>query len=323
MIDRTILGLLADGAFHSGKSLGEELSVCRATVWKRIGALREAGLDVYAVRGKGYRLSRSLDLLDGPKILSALDAESRALLDDLEVLQVAASTNDVLMERVRGGDRARTALLAEQQTAGRGRRGRAWVSPFATNLYLSLMGEFPGGPPALDGLSLAVGVALCEAFDALAIPGVQLKWPNDLFWDQRKLGGILIEISGEASGPSVVVVGIGINVKMDDASAGQIGQPWADISSAGYTGTRNDLAAMVIGRVMHALDDFSRHGFAPFATRWGQFDLVRGRDVDVLVGEKRISGEAVGIDGRGALLLRVGGTIRAFYGGEVSLRVRT
>lgn len=320
MIDRPLLALLADGAFHSGQSLGVELGMSRAAVCKHVAMLRASGIDVHSVPGKGYRLVRALDLLDAQKIHSGMTPLARRGMKVVEVLSVAGSTNEVAMARIRRGDRRPMAIFAEQQTAGRGRRGRPWESPFGANIYLSVAWEFPGGLATIDGLSLAVGVALCEAFEEVRMPGIGLKWPNDLVRDRKKLGGILIEVSGEATGSCSVVIGVGVNVSMSTVRGVNIDQPWTDLRAAGYAGSRNELAAIVLDHLIRMLQEFSETGFSAFAQRWRRFDVVLGRRVDVLVGDARVAGIAAGIDEGGALLVDTDAGVRRFFGGEVSVR---
>lgn len=320
MIDRALLGLLADGAFHSGESLGKALGVSRAAVWNHVAALRAAGIEVHAVRGKGYRMPVALDLLDIDCIARAIHQDLRAELDSLELLSVVGSTNDILMGRMRRDGPARMALLAEQQTAGRGRRGRTWLSPFGANLYLSISREFPGGLASIDGLSLAVGVALCEAVAVLGVSGAGLKWPNDLLWRGRKLGGILIEVNGETSGHCSVIIGIGLNVAMANDAGSLIDQAWCDLRAAGYTGNRNTVAVVVLEHLLRTLREFSVAGFAAFVDRWRAFDALHGRAIDVHVGPSCISGVAAGIDTTGALLVETDTGRQRFHGGEISVR---
>lgn len=320
MIDRALLALLADGAFHSGQSLGVELGMSRAAVWKHVAMLRESGIDVHSVPGKGYRLARRLELLDAQKIRSGMTLAVRRRIEAVEVLSVVDSTNEVAMSRIRQGGHSPAAIFAEQQTAGRGRRGRAWESPFGANIYFSLAWEFSGGLATIDGLSLAVGVALCEALEGLGISDVGLKWPNDLVRERRKFGGILIEVSGEATGPCSVVIGVGLNVDMSTVRGVSIDQPWTDLGAAGYAGSRNQLAATLLDHLVRMLQEFSVSGFGAFAPRWRRFDAVCGKRVDVVVGEARIAGVAAGIDEGGALLVNTDGAIRRFFGGEVSVR---
>lgn len=318
MIDPALVQMLADGAFHSGEALGRVLGVSRGSVWGRVHALKAAGVPVHPVRGKGYRIPGGLDLLDAAAIMSEVASPA---LRGAEVLQVTGSTNDVVLGRLRAGDSSCVAILAEQQTAGRGRRGRPWVSPYAANIYLSLPWQFSGGFSALDGLSLAVGVALCDAAVEAGVQGVGLKWPNDLVCGGRKLGGILIEVSGEASGPCAAIIGVGLNVAMSRNLAVEIDQPWTDLAREGAMyGSRNQLAARMLTCLAEAMAKFTEQGLVAFLERWRQYDAISGKAIRVVVGETSVSGIARGIDGRGGLLVEIEGASRIFYGGEVSVR---
>lgn len=321
MIDPALVGILADGNFHSGQHLGEVLRVSRGAIWNRMQALRDAGIQVHSVRGRGYCIPEGLDLLSVNGIKSAIVDHAAGLLDGVHVESTIGSTNDYALQRLRAGDKARIAVFAEQQTAGRGRRGRAWASPYAANIYCSLPWEFSGGFAALDGLSLAVGVAVCEAVAEAGVPDVGLKWPNDIVCGRQKLGGVLIEVSGEASGQCVAVIGVGVNVAMSRYDNLSIDQPWTDLRSAGVTALdRNAFAGLLLGHLVLALSEFSGHGLSAFVTRWRNRDVICGKSVDVIAGETRVSGTARGIDDRGGFLLEHAGEIRVFYGGEVSVR---
>lgn len=321
MIDPALVGILADGNFHSGEHLGAALRVSRGAIWNRIRALRDAGIEVHSVRGRGYCIPDGLDLLSAAGIKRAVGARAAGLLDDVHVQATIGSTNDYVLQRLRVGDKASVAVFAEQQTAGRGRRGRAWASPYAANIYCSLPWEFSGGFAALDGLSLAVGVAVCEAVAEAGVPGVGLKWPNDIVCNDRKLGGVLIEVSGEASGQCVAVIGVGVNVAMSRYANLSIDQPWTDLRSAGVTAVdRSAFAGLLLGHLVMALSEFSRHGLPAFVARWRNRDVICGKTVDVIAGDSRISGTARGIDDRGGFLLEQAGEISVFYGGEVSVR---
>ncbi len=319
-----LIRLLADGRFHSGEALGAVAGVSRAGIWKAVRRLHDLGLEVDAVRGRGYRLTEALDLLDEAAILAALGADGARRIARLELLPVVDSTNRRLMEAARGDAPSGSACLAEMQREGRGRHGRTWVSPFAANLYLSLLRRFAAGPAALGGLSLVAGVAAVAALGDLGIGGIGLKWPNDLVWNGRKLGGILVDVAGEGAGPSHAVVGIGINVAMPAAAGERIGQPWIDLGA--ITGTRvgrNALAGALLARLSEALERFAALGFEPFAEQWRRLDAVAGRVVDLHLPDGVVSGIGAGVDAQGALLLRVGGRRARFTAGELRLRVRT
>jgi BirA family biotin operon repressor/biotin-[acetyl-CoA-carboxylase] ligase len=317
-----LLTLLADGHFHSGAALGSALGVTRSAVWKAVRVCAEHGIDIHSVRGKGYRLVQAVDLLRQDRIASQMDASLRPLLCELEIHQELDSTSKYLLRRASDGAPSGTACLAELQTGGRGRRGRTWVSPFGANIYLSVLWRFAQGPAALSGLSLAVGVAVLEAVQALGVDDCGLKWPNDVMWNGRKLAGVLLDLNAEASGPSTVVVGIGLNVRMPDSVAAAIDQPWVDLHGLlpASPPMRNEIAAQLLGRVLAALSEFESEGLAAFQTRWARWDCLAGQPVTLHLPTQRIAGQARGIDASGALLLESKGQVRAYAAGEVSVR---
>lgn len=321
--ERQVLQILADGAFHSGEALAAQLGgLSRAAIWKVMRTLEERGIIIYAVRGRGYRLAEPIEFLDSVHIEAELDDDARDRLHLLEVHQDIDSTNTYLMKRAADGLASGTVCIAEAQSGGRGRRGRAWVSPYAANLYLSLLWRFTSGPALLSGLSLAIGVAVARALHTLGITEVGLKWPNDLLWDWRKLGGILLEFGGESSGPCHVVAGVGVNVAMPECARKSIDQPWTDLRSIlGPNGiSRNRLAARVVSEMLKACARFEQQGFAP-PPEWQQLDVTLGQRITLqLPNNTCIDGISRGIDNSGALLLETATGIQRFLGGEISLR---
>lgn len=264
---------------------------------------------------------RGVELLDKQTILADMPAAARRALSSLTVLSQVDSTNRFLLQA--GAPRATEvhACVAEAQTAGRGRRGRAWVSPFGANLYLSLMRAFAAAPESLPGLSLATGVAVARALESLGVPGITLKWPNDVLLEGRKLGGILLETSGAGREDAVcVVTGIGLNVDMPgDAGAG-IDQPWTDLASCGANPGRNRLVACVLVEVLAAQPAYVEAGFGAFRKDWERLDALRDREVEVETGSSRRCGIARGVDSNGALLLEVDGRRERVLSADVSLR---
>ncbi|GAA3718980.1 bifunctional biotin--[acetyl-CoA-carboxylase] ligase/biotin operon repressor BirA [Oceanisphaera sediminis] len=309
-----LLRCLADGQFHSGEQLGEQLSVSRAAVGKHVQALKALGLEVYSVSGKGYRLAVPLQLLDQARLSEAL-APNRA-----ELVPVIGSTNQHwfdLLSRLEKGD----ICVAECQTAGRGRRGRPWISPFGGQLIMSMYWRLEQGMAAAMGLSLVVGIAVVEALEAQGFPGVELKWPNDLYLNGRKLAGILVEMSGTAGGPCQLVIGMGLNLLLPQSEQERITQPWAELAELGNIEDRNSLVIAVAHQVQRSLVLFEREGIAAFREQWNRLDYFNGKAVRVLMGEQQIHGIARGIDAQGALLLELeSGEIKRFLGGEISLR---
>ena len=316
-----ILKTLGDGRFHSGAQLGQELGVSRTAVWKHLQALADLGLDISAVTGKGYRLSQPLELLNRDVILSNLTAESRALLSGMELHSQLDSTNSHLSRKT--ADLASGyACLAEFQSSGRGRRGRAWVSPYAASVYLSLLWRFTMSPTALSGLGLVSGVAVTRALRQLGLREIGLKWPNDVIWQGRKLAGTLLEMNGESYGPINVIIGIGLNVRMPASAGQQIDQAWADVETAlGKPTSRNTIAGLLLHHLLLSLREFQVKGLAPFLREWQQWDIVTGKTIHLHLPNETLTGIAKGIDQNGALLLQSQGTVSTHMAGEVSVRL--
>ncbi len=321
MNERELLARLIAGPV-SGDALAEASGLTRAAIWKKISALREAGVAIDAQAGRGYALAQPLDLLDAEAILAGIEPAQRAGIAGLETAWHIDSTNSELLRRPAPAQ-GTAILLAERQSGGRGRRGRAWSSPLAANLYLSLSRQFGGGLARLGGLSLVAGVAAADALHALGYRGVRLKWPNDLLAEGRKLGGILVEGGGEHAGPVRAVVGLGINVRMPAAAAEAIGQPWIDLASIrADSPPRDAIAAALIGSLLAAFERFDAEGLAPFLPRYEAYDALRGENVAVLIGDAAHAGVALGVAADGALRVRLADGERAFHSGEVSVRAR-
>ncbi|MFA7594635.1 MAG: bifunctional biotin--[acetyl-CoA-carboxylase] ligase/biotin operon repressor BirA [Thiohalobacteraceae bacterium] len=319
-----LLRLLADGRFHSGEVLGRRLGVTRAAIWKQLKGLDDLGLRVQSVRGRGYRLEHPIELLDSDVIRDSLSPATRSRIPRVDVFSQIDSTNTYLKKCAPLDAPSGAVCLAEWQTAGRGRRGRDWVSPFGENLYLSVLWRFASGPAAIAGLSLVVGVAVARALRGVTGADIGLKWPNDLLWQGRKLAGILIDLAGEAGGPSYAVIGIGINVRMSDRGAKTINQPWVDLFRVcGDTPSRNRLTALVLDELVDAITTFELQGLTPFVEAWREFDMVVGRSVQLYLPNEVVHGEARGIDANGAFIVQVGAELRRFSSGEISLRMTT
>lgn len=320
-----LLSILTDGGFHSGEALARVLGVSRSAVWKHIQGLTHWGLDVFAVRGRGYSLAHNIRLLDHQDILSKMPPVARGQMRRLELFPVIDSTNGYLLDAAKRGCETGYVCLAESQTQGRGRRGKPWVSPFGRNLYMSVLWRFAQPPSSLGGLGLVVGVAVAEALSAAGGKDIGLKWPNDLYWKDRKLGGILLEMFGEAGGPSAVVLGVGVNVlgMIGESMTPGIDQPWSDFATAACESSpcRNTLAALILSEIFTALSVFECRGLAPFVPRWNALDVLKGREVDVHLPSSTVCGVADGIDGNGALRVLTGGQWKKFVSGELSVRL--
>ncbi|UCC55727.1 MAG: bifunctional biotin--[acetyl-CoA-carboxylase] ligase/biotin operon repressor BirA [Gammaproteobacteria bacterium] len=320
---RQLLNILSDGAFHSGEALGSQLDVSRMAVWKHIRALRQAGIPLEVVKGRGYRLPQAVEMLDSDMIESGVCTATRNQLSIIETLLEVDSTNSRLRRAALEGADSGTVCLAELQHTGRGRHNRNWVSPFAANLYLSLLWRSADGASGIGGLSLATGIAIVRCLETFGIKSAGLKWPNDILVDGAKVAGILIDVVGESTGPCAVIIGIGINVSMPQDAAAGIDQHWTDL----YTLTglerfpRNRLAAGVLDAVFAAIGEFAQSGMESFLEEWRRLDLIDGRQVNLHMASEVIPGTACGIDSAGALLVDTATGRRRFASGEVSLRV--
>jgi BirA family biotin operon repressor/biotin-[acetyl-CoA-carboxylase] ligase len=318
-----LLRLLSDGALHSGEELAAALSISRAAVWKRLQQLEAWGIACEARPGSGYRLEAPVELLDAALIRDRLPPAARAMLRNLEVHESLASTSDHLLAVDDLPPGRFDACLAEFQSAGRGRRGRSWVAPIASGLCLSINWGFRDAPAMLGALSLAAGVAALRALGRLGFARLSLKWPNDILSGDAKLGGILIDLRGEAAGPAYVVVGIGINVRLPRAARERLaaeGVQVTDLASLGGAPGRNELAVVLVAELAQALVEFGARGLAAFSAEWQVADALTGRYVRVLHGGQPLEGLARGVDGDGALLLEVDGARRRILSGEVSIR---
>ena len=322
--ERALLQRLAAGPV-SGDVLAREAGLTRAAVWKRIDALRDAGIVIKASPGRGYQLEQPLDLLDADAIRAAMPTPARAQLASLDLAWSLDSSNSELLRR-ETPLRCCAVLLAERQTGGRGRRGRAWASPLAAHVYLSLARCFDGGLARLGGLSLVAGIAACEALRELGHAQVGLKWPNDLVVTDgkgmRKLGGLLVEGGGEAAGAARAVIGLGLNVRMPAEAARNIDQPWIDLASMSPAPpSRNTVVAILLSHLLPALRQFDAEGLAPFLPRYAALDVLSGRALRVHEGEGAWPATALGIASDGALRVRDGdGRERHVHAGDVSVR---
>ena len=318
---RQLLEQLSDGSFHSGEELAQLLGVSRTAIWKQIQSLRSKyQLDIHAVSGKGYRLVDSLELLDANIITEALSRQQRSMLSQLQLHISVDSTNSHLKKQMLQGIDSGSVCLSEFQSAGRGRRGRGWVSPFGCNLYLSLYWRFERSMTEIGGVSIAVGTVIASVLSEQT-DNVALKWPNDVMVEGKKIAGILVDVQGAADGPVDAVIGIGVNLDFPAHASQQIDQPWTDLQQqGGKTISRNQFAARLLGELLDAMQSFQRHQLASFIPRWRQYDLYLGEEVTLFHPRRKICGIHKGIADDGSLLLEVGGRICRFQSGEVSLR---
>jgi BirA family biotin operon repressor/biotin-[acetyl-CoA-carboxylase] ligase len=319
-----LLVLLADGRLHSGEWLAKELDVSRAAVWKGVERLRALGVDVQALPRRGYRLSNPVELLEAGRIDAELNRARKAQLRKLELLFEVDSTNSRLLAEPPPPPGLADVCCSELQHAGRGRRGRRWIAPFGAGLALSLAWTFSEGAGTLSALSLGVGVAISRALARAGAVGVTLKWPNDIWYQDRKMGGVLIELRAEAGGSAHVVIGLGLNIALTTAARREIeagGVRAASVADAcSEAPSRNLVAGAILDELLSMLSVFEREGFAPFRDAWMALDALSGRPARVVLGGAVISGTARGVDAEGALLLETGEGMQRFVSGEASLR---
>ncbi|MDF3021510.1 MAG: BirA family transcriptional regulator [Steroidobacteraceae bacterium] len=318
---------LCDGGFQSGEALAAELAVTRAAVWKAVEQLRDLGVSLDASTNKGYRLAPGVSALTVERIETLLPEDVRSHIESLQVEWTLESTNTKLLDAWPPAAGFASVLLAEHQTGGRGRRGRSWVAPPGGAVCLSVSWQYVELPADLSALSLIVGLCVVNALHELGVEGVNLKWPNDLVTANGKLGGILIEMRAEAGGPVHVVIGIGLNVLLDDAARAAVkaaGNVADDIRAhRDPAPDRNAMIAGVLRRLLPALREFPRHGLKPHLSHWNACDALFGREVNVENVGQITRGVARGIDAHGALLVETPAGVHRFISGEVSVRVTT
>lgn len=323
-LTKILLHVLSDNGFHSGTELAGRLGISRTAVWKAVRALECRGIEIAALSGKGYRVVQPLELLNETAIRAALKPEAGSLLSTLHIYDELDSTNTHLMRlAAERGAPSGAVCLAETQTAGKGRIGRAWLSPLGANVYLSVLWRYDDHS-LIAGLSLAVGVAVIRALESSGIVGVGLKWPNDLLWEDRKLGGILLEASGEAHGGCAVVVGLGINRYIPSAVGRGIDQAWVDLATvAGESApSRNRLIASILNELLPLLNDYRHTGLQPYLPEWRRYHHLTGREVVVRQGDMETAGTVADVTEEGLLVLACkDGKRREFASGDVRLRI--
>ena len=302
--------------------MAEVLGISRAAICKQLRVLSELGLQHSAVSGKGYRLDKPLELLAHSKINEILSEKNKALISTLEIHDTINSTNSYLVERSQNNVPSGFVCFAEHQTAGKGRRGRQWVSPYGSNIYVSILWRFQqGGIAGTAGLSLAIGIAVIRALKQHNINDVGLKWPNDIYSQGKKLGGILIEVSGEADGPCAAVIGLGLNLFLPETQAQGITQAWTDLTKIIGENPliRNKLAGTVLDHILSIINGFETVGIKAYLDEWRSYDCLKGHTATLFIGQQQVEGIVEGIDENGLLLIkRSDGSLQAFASGEVS-----
>lgn len=311
-----LLRILSDGEFHSGADIGRKLGLTRAAVWKRMQNLQaRTGHSVESVPGKGYRLEQPIDLLDASRLHEATGADC-----NLQLLDSIDSTNEYAKKLIREGSSVQL-VIAEEQTCGKGRRGRVWQSPYGSNLYISMIWPVTEGMRQLEGLSLAVGLAVLRTIEASGIAGAGMKWPNDVLVGRQKIAGILLELMGDLADRSYVVIGIGINVNMHN-KVDAIDQPWTSISQQlGSTVCRHEVFARLYKNLQDVLAVQLGSGFELLRAEWEARHLWQGEKVCLSSAAASVHGVVTGINERGEIGIRTAEGLQYFAGGELSLRL--
>jgi len=318
-LDR-LIRILADGRFHSGQALANALDVSRTAVWQLLQHIQKWQVPVYAVQGKGYQIPGGLELLDPSALEKSLLAKDMPF-QALKLFSSIDSTARFMEDWWRNEPGFTRICIAEHQSAGRGRQGRRWVSPFASNFYFSIGIQMPMGLNMLGGLSLATGIGLARLLTPLIRQPIKVKWPNDLLVGGRKLAGILVQASGDSTDKSFINLGIGVNWQMPETAAADIDQPWCHLKPLlNQPMSRQQMLLHIVKASGQVLRDYARNGFAPFAQHWPSLSAFIHQPVRIQSPQKTITGVEVGIDEQGALRVQTASTVEKIYSGELSLR---
>lgn len=359
---KKIILLLKDGNFHSGEQLGKTLQLTRSAIWKSINQLKTLGIEIESCTNRGYKIPGGLDLLNKEDILNRLDCFNKTAdfnkketntstfpLIHIDIFDSLPSTNDYLLELCSASTSPKktVACFAERQTKGKGRLGRIWISPFAKNLYFSLLWHFPNDPSELSGLSLAAAIAVVQTLKQFGITDdLSLKWPNDVLWKNQKIAGILIELTCEAHNICSTVIGIGLNIDMPTQFQNKITQPWTDIKSILKSEAlvsrklskdssedhnqilnnlnRSKLAGTLLNELIKTIVLFQNEGFQAFIPLWKSLDATSNREINVQTVQGQIKGIGRGINAQGHFLLEhANGEIKHYSSGEISILKET
>jgi BirA family biotin operon repressor/biotin-[acetyl-CoA-carboxylase] ligase len=313
-----VLERLQDGRAHSGEDIAADLGVSRAAVWNQIKRLQAEGVEVHAVSGKGYRLPGGYEFLDREAINANLRQSTATQLREVHIDRVTDSTNQRLLDLIPDQNIHGVVWMAEHQTRGRGRRGGSWLAPPGSGLCLSLGWCFDSPPKSLSALSLVVGVSIIRALGAIGASGLKLKWPNDIYHDERKLAGILIEMRAEIGGPCTIAIGVGINLTLSPDARNRINEPVTDVSAACVASpSRNAVVGAVLDQLVDVLNNFKNSGFEPYRSEWQSYDLLRDRKFRLEGPDRIVEGIGRGVGPEGTLLIEHDGDVEAFMSGHI------
>tara|TARA_B100001250_G_scaffold410131_1_gene435946 strand:+ start:1875 stop:2852 length:978 start_codon:yes stop_codon:yes gene_type:complete len=318
-----LLEIISDGDIHSGEKLASHLDVSRAAIWKSIRYLKTLGLEIKAIRGKGYYLDKKFEFLSSRHIRRMMSEESKKPCRDIDIVFQIKSTNLHLLNRLSHNSIHGSVVFAEYQSEGRGRRNKKWVSPIGSGICFSIGWHLEVMPISLELLSLYMGIAVARSLDSIGIDKVGLKWPNDIIAGEHKIGGILLDIKGESTGPLDIVIGIGINYKLPKYLKLNIDQPITDICSTTRKNiSRNMISAILLSNIFEILSDLKVGKNLDLINEWRKYDCYIGREAALILPNQKIIGLLKGIDDQGSLLMQVDGELSSYRSGEVSLRVQ-
>lgn len=321
----SILRLLSDGNFHSGVSIAEQLQCSRATISNTLKNIDTFGIDIAKLRGRGYRWCNPILWLNPDSILGYTSINPNYF--DLKVFDSVDSTNNCLLSNFENRQINNDCIFvvaAELQTNGRGRLGRTWHTGLGDSLTFSLRWSFEQEVSALSGLSLVIGIAIVRVLKSFSIDNVNLKWPNDILFDHRKLAGVLIELRGEILGPSHAVIGIGINFNLSEIVKSSIEQKITDLSLVtGKCLNRNLVLGALLSELRNILIDFGKYGFAYFKNEWAGYHAYEGEAILLtLPDDSVIEGVVDGVNDDGSICLITASGENSYNVGDISIRLK-
>jgi len=318
-----LLEIISDGNVHSGEKLAKDLDVSRAAIWKSIRYLKTLGLEIEAIRGKGYCLDKKFEFLSSGHIRRMMSEGSKKSCQDIDIAFQIKSTNLHLLNRLNHNSIHGSVVFAEYQSEGRGRRNKKWVSPIGSGICFSIGWHLEVMPISLELLSLYMGIAAARSLDSIGIEKVGLKWPNDIIAGERKIGGILLDIKGESTGPLDIVVGVGINYELPKHPQLNIDQPITDIcSTIRERYSRNMISAILLSNIFEIFSDLKIGKNLDLINEWRKYDRYIGRKAVLILPNQKIIGLLKGVDDQGSLLMQVDGELSSYRSGEVSLRMQ-
>lgn len=312
-----LLSFLNNHQWKSGPSLAKSLNISRAAIWKQVKQLKREGVAIEQSH-RGYRLKAPLVLLDKNTIYAGIDDRFQQQSIQLHLLPTIDSTNTFLKQNVK--DNSNSLCLSEQQTAGRGRLGRTWASPFGENMYLSVAWRTTESLAKLSGLSIAASLALKSALMPW-IGDIQVKWPNDLLWHGKKIAGTLVEVTAESHGSCLIIVGMGLNINTQTNIHPLTNLPHCSMRDIlGCYLDRNDIVIATINHCLHTFSQFEQLGLLPLLEAWKRADYLYDQEVTIYQHQQTEHGVAKGINSLGHLLVESdNGDIKEISSGEASL----